>query len=789
MLNPIPAVPDRFRPAALGTLLALPVLWMGAARPAGVWVLAAVGLIMLPLFWHRDHRASPSTAWLPLGVVTAFLVVGVLGLIPLPAWILVWVSPGTVQALPNAAWHPAVWDVSTAVAGWATWAALFVVGMGTLFAIGRQPVHGFSGKAAVTAVLWIAGANVVHHVMTALVGWSLWPAGLWAPLVNSNHLATVALLMGPVCLGTLARRSSTVGLRWAAGLTALWCAAVVVASLSVGAWLAAGGVGVVWVVRSKRFGSARWGIVCAALAAAASGGTAFYLVFPDWWSASVSTRWAQWSESAGMAANAPFLGVGPGGYARAFAPHQNLYRTWTYDHAHNDWLEFGLQIGLVGVAGLIAVLLLTRGSRQARRGGGAKWLTLGLFGVGLHAIVEFPLQLPGVAALVLGFAVVRASVWAAPRRTRSDVWLIGTSVVLALGSFGIAGWSWAATSSADAWAVADDETRPALASRVSWLDPTSAIPDIEAALVAVQSGDKEGACQLSNRVRSEHSHDAATQRWAARLLAKAGCLDDALLATERASWLLPADYRPLALKAAILKKQGRMTGARDAHAGALKRWPVQTAMGGQPLRDAMELFPVSLWWLEELEPAHPALSLYLGDAILADEPDVALLAYEQAARGRASYAVWPRRAVAMWETGDREGAHVLLDSMLPPGDPFEVNSIHAQLYARESRNDDAFRHALRALTERPDSVEVARLAIQVVDLDSEAAGWLELRLKALLAAHPNLRLRLARRYEADGSYSACRRVLDYVSDSTSSSAPKLVALDRACLEACPRCTR
>lgn len=779
-------VPDRFRPAVLGTLLALPLLTMGAVHPVGVLVLALVAAAGLIVLWDRSNPPSPSAVWLPLGVVGVFVGMGLLSLVPLPAAIVSIVSPGTAEALPNAAWQPVAWDASTGWSSWVVWAGLAGIGMMSVFAIGRQPVHGFSGKAAVATVLWIAAANLLHHLMNGIVGWSLWPVGPWAPLVNSNHLATLGVLLGPVCAGTVVRRSSPVPLRWAAAVAALWCLGVVLTSLSAGAYLAAAVIGMGWAARSKRLGPPRWFAVGFLGASVIAGAATLYYAVPEWWAVSVGARWAQWRESINVGVGAPVLGVGPGGYARAYAPYQDFYRQWTYDHAHSDWLEFGLEIGLLGVALAAALVVLTRGSRAARRGGGARWLTLGLLGAAVHALVEFPLHIPGIAVIVLGFAVIRAGVWAQPKRRRSDPWVIGAC--LALTGVAVVGgaWSYAASRAVEGWTQADED-RSAAAVQVAWLDPTSPIPAIQSALDALDVNDNDLACDRAEAFAQVHSHDAPTQRWAARIQAKAGCLDRALVAAERAAWLMPVDYRPHALQADILRAQGDLTAARDAQAEALKRWPVDLAMSGEPLREALEIFPLSVWWLEQLADAHPAMSLYLGDALVNDEPDVALLAYEQAERGKASYGRWPRRAVAMWATGDREGAHGLLAS-LTGRDRFAALSIAAQLHEREGDAASAQRKALQALALDPTAEDLRRMVLRLAADDVEALRQVEEQLGFRTDLSTELRVALADRFERLAAYADCRRVLAYASE-TDSGDEAAVRRDRACHARCPQCSR
>ena len=113
----------------------------------------------------------------------------------------------------------------------------------------------------------------------------------------------------------------------------------------------------------------------------------------------------------------PVLGFGYGTFADSFRLYDQNEAAVHYDRAHNTWLENAFELGvpaaLLLYASLAGVALTCwRGVKRRRRdwvypavGVGATIL------VGVHALVDFSLQLPAVAmlyALVMGMACAQS---------------------------------------------------------------------------------------------------------------------------------------------------------------------------------------------------------------------------------------------------------------------------------------------------------------------------------------------------------------------------------------------
>ncbi len=113
----------------------------------------------------------------------------------------------------------------------------------------------------------------------------------------------------------------------------------------------------------------------------------------------------------------PWLGFGLGAFENAFRLYRNDTLPLRFQHAHNDYLELAVEWGLpacivFGVMLLVLLSLCAQGVRQRRR---MEYVpTLGLAAsvlVGLHALADFSLQIPAIAAsyaILLGLGVAQS---------------------------------------------------------------------------------------------------------------------------------------------------------------------------------------------------------------------------------------------------------------------------------------------------------------------------------------------------------------------------------------------
>jgi O-antigen ligase len=97
----------------------------------------------------------------------------------------------------------------------------------------------------------------------------------------------------------------------------------------------------------------------------------------------------------------PVLGTGGGSFHIAFVPFQPSELRGYFDHAHNDFAEFMIETGLIGIGLLSAIVLaslyhvlrvlLVRHNRFAR--GMAFGSLMGIVALMIHSFVDFNLQI------------------------------------------------------------------------------------------------------------------------------------------------------------------------------------------------------------------------------------------------------------------------------------------------------------------------------------------------------------------------------------------------------------
>jgi putative inorganic carbon (HCO3(-)) transporter len=126
-----------------------------------------------------------------------------------------------------------------------------------------------------------------------------------------------------------------------------------------------------------------------------------------------SERGMIWQDTLHLIRTNPILGTGLGTFGEAFRPYQTHLVNLHIDHAHNDYLEFTSETGLLG-SGLLFIPILyllvwmviafLNDHRRYRRAIilGCIGATLGLL---IHSVTDFNLQMPANAmifAMILG---------------------------------------------------------------------------------------------------------------------------------------------------------------------------------------------------------------------------------------------------------------------------------------------------------------------------------------------------------------------------------------------------
>ncbi len=126
-----------------------------------------------------------------------------------------------------------------------------------------------------------------------------------------------------------------------------------------------------------------------------------------------SERGMIWHDTLHLIGANPILGTGLGTYGEAFRPYQTQLVSMHIDHAHNDYLEFTSETGILG-AGLLfipifyllirMIIAFLKDRRRYRRAIilGCIGATLGLL---IHSLTDFNLQIPANAmifSMILG---------------------------------------------------------------------------------------------------------------------------------------------------------------------------------------------------------------------------------------------------------------------------------------------------------------------------------------------------------------------------------------------------
>ncbi len=260
----------------------------------------------------------------------------------------------------------------------------------------------------------------------------------FGPFVNANHFAALMAMAVPwmaataISRGRKARRPlldpETVVRAAGASLCVL---AGFVAASKAGAVLVAGGLLVVSCV-SVRTRRARLGVVASAVALGLAGAALLSSTdlgirvgeAMEQGGAVGEGRFAMLLTGTSVIRDYPLTGTGFGTFRNVIPGYQPAGEAENWLQAHDDYLEFAIEGGGIGL-GLLAWLALAfvRGVASAGRGRGSPERTGLLVGIGvvaLHSFVEFHLQLPGVALLwVLASSIAVASPPAFEREGRA----------------------------------------------------------------------------------------------------------------------------------------------------------------------------------------------------------------------------------------------------------------------------------------------------------------------------------------------------------------------------------
>ena len=409
-----------------GLVLAFAALALGAT-PA--WALAATVLLVLVLLgmWLLAGAVQGEISlYLPALV---FPLLAILALACLQAFAGLSVYPPATRE--------AVWELAAA-------GGLFLL-LVNQFAAGRRR-ETFASALVLFAFFLAVFAILQGLSFSGKIYWS-WPAprgsSPFGPFINRNHYAAWGLMVLPLAWAKFSERRSRLELR------AFWGLVVLVVGISILFSRSRAGLGLfllafplyAWLSRRGRARPARvhperalalgLGLVLlAGLATLAVDSGALSARWPALEELFIRPealdqhRWQIWRDTWPMIRDHLWLGSGLGTYGVLSDSYRSFYSNLRWLQAHNDYLQWLAETGLVG-AGLAVwflVALARAGAdklRAAASGTERRLVAAALTGcllVLLHSLVDFPLRIPANALL---FAALLAMIAAPASPTRA----------------------------------------------------------------------------------------------------------------------------------------------------------------------------------------------------------------------------------------------------------------------------------------------------------------------------------------------------------------------------------
>jgi O-antigen ligase/tetratricopeptide (TPR) repeat protein len=404
-------------------------------------LLGAVALADRALDRDRPLRADPV-----LVSLLALAAIVLLQLVPLPAGLVGLLSPGRLRMAREVAeaqgdsapsWLPLTACLACTRAN----LLLLVSYISIFYAASRL----FSSKGRWKPVFAAAAAGAVvlafHGLGQVVADPDVRPASV---LIGPNRLASLLGMAGGCALALfLAERARRKSERQLSGLQGLrsrpelaWIAAAVVVEIAlvltlsrmgIASFLAAGALALALLWRKRyAWAAVAGGLLVLALNAAFAVEPVldrYSLLFEQ--DLTGAGRLAGWRTALPLIPDHPVLGSGAGTFKHVFRLYQDpsLPGWWTY--AHNDYLNLFTDAGVLGfAAGAAAIsfalrrMVSLRASRDPETRAVAAAGFVGVFGVLIHSLADFPLQEPAVASLF--FLIAGVACGRAARRAESQ---------------------------------------------------------------------------------------------------------------------------------------------------------------------------------------------------------------------------------------------------------------------------------------------------------------------------------------------------------------------------------
>jgi O-antigen ligase len=450
----------------IAILVAAPLPFGSVQRGASLRLCAACLLLGVVWIAWRTRFGLPPLPWRdPALAAGAFIFLfALVQIVPLPEPALETISPAAVSLRAAYEPPPAPGDhglrpisldpAATRLAA-LKWLACLIALLVTVDLAGRRAARG----ALATGLVVGGGVQAIYGLAEYLSGRQhifgyakkYYTDVATGTFINRNHYAGYLEMTLPLAVAALAaalarlrsRPGATLGERLAnasgrdlftSGLllllslvmaTALACSRSRMGIASAALALAATGVVLTWKGGGRGFAAAAVVVAGATLLLFAQGGAGVPIL--DRFAIAVSEfqgslgRREMWTQALGMASQFSLAGVGLGAFASVFPAFRTSGPGIALTHAHNDYLEWLTEAGLIGCAVLLVCLAIVAVPIMKRRAGRSDFGLVGhaaitaLVAIGLHSLTDFNLEMPANAltlAVVAGLALAwrRASV-------------------------------------------------------------------------------------------------------------------------------------------------------------------------------------------------------------------------------------------------------------------------------------------------------------------------------------------------------------------------------------------
>lgn len=401
---------------AVGTPVWVPLAWL--------WILLAGWALFAGESGPRSHplhRLAPALLAVH-GLLLAQLV-------PLPPAVLRAISPGSFAAhfvppVVDQTWAPLTASPIGTRQAWLFFAGIHGLALAffgpSKLTRSRRITLLFAGMSAVGTFLAVEGlvqASSSHphwlYGVFPVPGAGSHEGGIFGPYYNRDHYSNLLAIAASVTAGLLARRIPHTGIQLSSsllnapgfpGTLALGAglALMVAASAASGSrgGLGAIGAGVLVGLSSPFMARPRLAFVSALLLGAVLFATGVPSAIGRMADVDFeASRLMVWRDTLRLVEFFPVFGAGIGAFAPAYWPYQRVVRFEYWPHAHNEYLQWVLETGLVGAA--MASYWLRAAWRAAPgvvRNQSVRPALAGLTAAMVHAIVECSFRIPANAS-------------------------------------------------------------------------------------------------------------------------------------------------------------------------------------------------------------------------------------------------------------------------------------------------------------------------------------------------------------------------------------------------------